>query len=97
VDVQGSAPLVTGRVHQSGSALAVNITRNTATSETLDEVRMYNPKIIEEYAQKLYSRANAIVLVYTVFGGILLGVPSGVILNSKIGIIGALFGLFLGM
>ena len=65
----------------------------------------YDPKIIQQFADKLYSQANTIIAVYTLIIGTVCGVVFYVIkismhvtnLNSLVGFaVGAVIGYFFG-
>lgn len=52
----------------------------------------YDPKVIVEFASKLYSRARSVVLTYTILG-VLVGAGAGGALGKGIGaLIGAIIG-----
>lgn len=52
----------------------------------------YEPKVIEEFAASLYATADAIVVGYSLLGGLVGAVGGYVVLQSA----GALFALFVG-
>lgn len=53
----------------------------------------YDPKVIMEFAERLYSRANSIIISYTIIG-IIIGGAGGMVSGS--GVVAAIAAVFVG-
>ena len=54
----------------------------------------YDPKIINEFADRLYRKANTVIAFYTI-GGMVIGAFAGYLVGRDIGLIGSDIGFFL--
>lgn len=56
----------------------------------------YDPVVIQEFAERLYSKANNIIRSYTISGVLLLGFAGLLTQEPIVGLIGAVLGGFVG-